>query len=353
MTNNRTNIEYYLGVNSETSKWNVRPLFQLHYGDMDFIDTSTDTATMGIRMSCDNCPVDLVETWYAEQNSQVTTGCFHDGKLHYVEAKDTILIFGELGQLHDIENTTFNAFQATFETLRDKGYQYLLRSWNLIPSINGYNKDGIENYQAFCKSRALAFIDAGLQERQMPAATGIGSHSRNICGYLLATKRSDYIHLENALQRPAYEYPRRYGPKSPSFARATLFDGVASSADTPTQFFLSGTASIRRSETMWQDDIVNQVQTMMENVSYLVGTENARISGHSALIELVDFEHFKVYYRRNEDYQIIKDILVDTWHISAEKLIFMNVDICRSDLLVEVEGCINRLRFAEKEMAAI
>jgi glutathionyl-hydroquinone reductase len=66
---------------------------------------------------------------------------------------------------------------------------------------------------------------------------------------------------------------------------------------------------------MWPDDIVNQVNTMMENVRYLVGTENTRLSGHNTLIKLGDFEHFKVYFRRIADYQIIKDLLVETWHI--------------------------------------
>ena len=69
-------------------------------------------------------------------------------------------------------------------------------------------------------------------------------------------------------------------------------------------------------------------------------------------MELADFEHFKVYFRRMKDYQIIKDLLVDTWRIAPEKLFFMNVDICRSDLLVEVEGCINRLSVATTEETA-
>lgn len=352
MTHKGKNIEYYLGGNSNAPKRNVQPVFQLFYGDKDFMDTSRNPITMGIRMASNSWPVDFIETWYAEKDAQVTTGCFHGGKLHYVETRYTILAFGELGRLQDIENSTFDAYQAIFELFDAKGYQSLLRSWNFIPNINGCNDESIENYQAFCKSRALAYADAELQERQMPAATGISSHSKNICGYILASKGSDYRHLENALQRPAYEYPRRYGPKSPSFARATLFNGAAERADTPTQFFLSGTASIRKSETMWHDDIVKQVQTMMENVSYLVGPENARIHNHGASMELADFDHFKVYFRRMEDYQIIKDLLVDAWRIAPEKLFFMNVDICRSDLLVEVEGCINRLPFVAKEETA-
>jgi hypothetical protein len=227
MRTEHKNIKYFMEGNSRISKPSAQIVFQLCYGNKDFTDISADPMKMGIRMASDCYPVDFVETWYAEHNAQFSTGHFHAGKLRYVETGGSILIFGELGRLQDIENSTFDAYQAIFKTLHTKGYHFLLRSWNFIPKINGFNEAGIENYQAFCKSRALAYIDANIKDEQMPAATGIGSYSKNICGYLLASKRSDYRHLENALQRPAYEYPRRCGPKSPSFARATIRNDVA------------------------------------------------------------------------------------------------------------------------------
>jgi len=58
-------------------------------------------------------------------------------------------------------------------------------------------------------------------------------------------------------------------------------------------------------------------------------------------LDLASFDHFKVYFRHVEDYECIRKILTQDWQIAAEKLHFMNVDICRSDLLVELEGCIN------------
>jgi chorismate lyase/3-hydroxybenzoate synthase len=46
-------------------------------------------------------------------------------------------------------------------------------------------------------------------------------------------------HLGNPRQVNAYEYPTIYGPRSPSFARATLCR-----SDSATHLFISGTASV-------------------------------------------------------------------------------------------------------------
>lgn len=216
-----------------------------------------------------------------------------------------------------------------------------MRSWNFIPQINHCPEGALEVYQGFCKGRALAFDACGFDVFQLPAATGIGSYSSTVSGYLVASKRADYLHVENPLQSPAYKYPAKYGPKSPSFARGTLRKTSAQDSGFGTRFFLSGTASIRGAETMWPDDIGRQVNTTMENIRFLINQENPQLAQQGAVLDLADFDHFKVYFRHAKDHAYIRQILVEDWQIAAEKLHFMNVDICRSDLLVELEGCIN------------
>ena len=111
----------------------------------------------------------------------------------------------------------------------------------------------------------------------MPAATGIGSHSDKIYGYLVATKNIDYENLENSIQMSAYRYPPQYGPKSPSFARATIKKNLKK--DGSVQVFISGTASIRGHQTLHEGDIEKQVNTTMENIEHLISHENISKQG--------------------------------------------------------------------------
>lgn len=92
---------------------------------------------------------------------------------------------------------------------------------------------------------------------------------------------------------------------------------------------------------MWPGDVRRQLNTLMENIRYLISDENPQLAQQGPAMNLAEFDHFKVYFRHAKDYDIIRRLLLEDWQIPAEKLHFMNVDICRSDLLVELEGCIN------------
>ena len=334
-------IDYHLGCPPAASARAQACVFQVHYGSADFVDVSTSPARMGIAMQSDSCAVDLVENWYADSSAKRTTGSILDGQLRYIELGDEILIFGELGRFEDVEASSFQSYTAILETLHQKGFHTLVRSWNFIPQINHCPEGAIEIYQGFCKGRALAFDARGIDEFQLPAATGIGSYATVITGYLVASKRADYLHVENPLQSPAYRYPPKFGPKAPSFARGTLELASGQGRGQGTRFFLSGTASIRGAETMWPGDVRRQLTTLMENICYLVSNKNPQLVQQDLSMGLEDFDHFKVYFRHAKDYDIIRKLLLENWQIAAEKLHFMNVDICRSDLLVELEGCIN------------
>ena len=345
--NKTRNIEYYLNGNSKSSKTDINIVFQVHYGSNDYIDQTANPAKLGIAMQSDLFPVDFTENWYAELGSETNSGSIQDTRLHFIETGGRILIFGEIGDFDDIEETTYRSYSAIFDTLRNKGYSSLVRFWNFIPHINEEGSGSIENYRIFCVGRARAFNQKGIQEQRMPAATGIGSHSDAIVGYLVATKHNDHLHIENPVQSPAYTYPFRYSPKPPSFARGTALDETSLDSSGGTRFYLSGTASIRQAETIWKGDVEKQLHTTMENINFLINTENPQLHGRTSPMNLSDFGHFKVYFRRSEDYARIKELLVEDWQIDSEKLYFMNVDICRSDLLVELEGCINDLPSAQ------
>lgn len=222
-----------------------------------------------------------------------------------------------------------NALRFTWE----RGYTDLVRMWNLIGDITGPNAEGVEIYRDFCVGRAEAFATWGAQFPQLPAATGIGTLSPGIDLCLLATKQGRTVYLENPRQTPAYKYPTRYGPKSPSFARATFLRGQQAGS-----LFVSGTASILGEETAHVDDIARQTLEALRNIDVLVGSDNLGrhgVSGDGYTVR--DLDQVKVYVRDPEHLPAVRDICTKVFY-SDSKIAYFNVKVCRPDLLVEIEG---------------
>src|SRR6185369_4357459 len=94
-------------------------------------------------------------------------------------------------------------------------------------AINESGPGEMENYRIFCRGRSLAFerhFCAGFKAR-LPAASAVGSKSSALTVAFAASTRPPR-HVENPLQVPAYDYPGEYGPRAPSFARATIVPGA-------------------------------------------------------------------------------------------------------------------------------
>jgi chorismatase len=213
------------------------------------------------------------------------------------------------------------------------GYTELVRMWNLIGDITGSNTEGVEVYRDFCVGRAEAFASWEAQFPQLPAATGIGTLSPGIDLCFLAVKRGRTVHLENPRQTPAYKYPSRYGPKSPSFARATFLRGPQAGT-----LFVSGTASILGEDTVHVDDVGRQTLETFNNIEALIDRDNlARHGVGNGGYSLGDLDQVKVYVRDRGHISTVRDICAGVVHADAE-IAYFNVDVCRPDLLVEIEG---------------
>jgi chorismate lyase/3-hydroxybenzoate synthase len=221
-------------------------------------------------------------------------------------------------------------YREVFDLLRSRGYRRLLRVWNFIETINAANADGLEVYRDFCKGRSEAFSAYPEFFDSMPAATGIGSTGEGIAFFLLAVKDTEVRHIENSRQTPAYRYPRRYGPRSPSFARATV--ATPRSGGDPT-LYISGTASILGHETVHDGDIEKQCATTADNIAELIRNCYGEAKG------LKDADTVKAYVRHAHDVPYVRDFCEEAFGPQTSLAIF-NVDICRSDLLVEIEAVV-------------
>jgi len=168
----------------------------------------------------------------------------------------------------------------------------------------------------------------------MPAAaTGIAKReSSTVNIYFLAAKNKNIDYLENPLQTPAYYYPQKYGIESPSFSRASVL-----SLQGKNRLFVSGTASILGSETVFENNLLKQFETTVNNISTLISRQNFKAHNLDDGYTLNDIEAVKVYYRKSEDRDIIIKLCEERFSNEA-KIHYLNVDICRKDLLLEIEA---------------
>jgi chorismate lyase/3-hydroxybenzoate synthase len=217
----------------------------------------------------------------------------------------------------DVERASRTAYDDILRTIREQGFPHLLRAWNHVRELNQGAGDE-ERYRRFCAGRHDAFDAAGWTNRMLPAASGVGMREGSLSIYYVAG-REPGRHVENPRQVSAYDYPRQYGRRSPSFARATVMDDFV---------FVSGTSSVVGHETRHAGDVDAQVDETLINLDAVLRAAGTR--GVDSL-QLV-----KTYLRRAEDYPRVAARIAAA--LPAAKALFVESDICRDDLLVEVDG---------------
>ncbi|MFG2714921.1 FkbO/Hyg5 family chorismatase [Streptomyces goshikiensis] len=272
----------------------------------------------------------VTEVWTTDR--QVRAGRQDD--LVYAEDGEHFFCAVRIDERAVYRDAVHAVYESAFTLMWRLGYTRLVRMWNLVGAITGSNGEGTENYRDFCVGRAQVFETWSDRIDGMPAATGIGSLRPGIDLYFLASRGGLATHLENPRQTPAHQYPRQYGPKSPSFARATLLRSAAGSAPA---LFVSGTASIIGDDTVHPDDVEAQCAVTLANIETLVSHENLRRHGLAGGFRLDDLDRVKVYVRDAEHLPAVRARCAEALRTDVD-IAFFNVDVCRPDLLVEIEG---------------
>ena len=219
------------------------------------------------------------------------------------------------------------AYSDIFAFLERSTYAHLIRVWNYFPDINAL-EDGMERYRSFSIGRQEAFVRYGRKIEESPAACALGSHGGSLAIYFLAA-RTPGAQIENPRQISAYHYPEQYGPRSPAFSRATL-----AFADEAPTLFISGTASILGHETVHPGSVSLQTHETLNNIRAVI--DQAGRDG----FKIEDLERgltLKAYVRHAEHMTEVRDIICGEWGAKIQ-LIVVLADICRVDLLVEIEA---------------
>jgi chorismate lyase / 3-hydroxybenzoate synthase len=270
----------------------------------------------------------LAEQWLSD--TPVECG-WHEG-MGYAHNGD--VLFGQLrldeSAFAHPDHAAFRAYVRIDQLMGKLGYPCWLRVWNYLADIHRGGPGDGERYRQFCVGRHRAMSLKPGFENNLPAATVIGTHGQGLLIYFLAG-RAPGVQVENPRQVSAFHYPRVHGPVSPSFSRATLKHWSDRA-----QLFVSGTASIVGHESLHMDDAPAQLAELKTNIRSLIG--NA-VSLHfpGAQPEQTTPEGLKLYVRSRALLPALRPLLPQHFPAEAPFLI-LEGDICRRELLVEVEG---------------
>jgi len=219
------------------------------------------------------------------------------------------------------------AYTAILRFQSSGAYPHLLRMWNYFDSINQGAGDQ-ERYRQFCVGRAAALT--AFPSRDLPAATAIGRRDGDptLQVYFLAGKKAG-LPLENPRQLSPYRYPRQYGPAAPSFSRAMLVSDDL--------VMISGTASIIGHASHHPGDLRGQIEETLANLNSVLQRAAAASAAIPARLDAQSL--LKIYLRNAAQADVVEAALGERLPRDVRYLI-LEADICRGDLLVELD-CIH------------
>jgi len=209
----------------------------------------------------------------------------------------------------------------------------LCRIWHYVPHINEPGLGGLENYRAFCHGRSLAFehhFGADFKGR-LPSASAVGTEDEQLT-IVFAASATEPRHYENPRQVPAYDYPKKHGPRPPSFSRATVVP-----TESGVDAFISGTAAIEGHETVAVGSTAGQI---VQTVNNLRAISNVCGLGDDLGASRGGERHFKIYLRHHTDLAAVTAALEHSFLTSKDRVSYLRSDICRAELNLEIEATV-------------
>ncbi|WP_081488636.1 hypothetical protein [Cupriavidus basilensis] len=302
----------------------------------------------------------VCEVWHSsnaawDAMAQPATG--RHGVVHYRADTTLGLMFGSVTLREadfagasgaTLQLATEQAYRDIFGLLDAQGYPYLVRVWNYVADINA-EESGMERYHQFNIGRQDAFTACRREiVGNVPAACALGTvgqpvAQRTLSIGFLASPRAP-VAVENPRQVSAYRYPAQYGPRSPTFARAGLWEASTwPSTQAKEQgeraapvLFVSGTASIVGHRTVHVGDVAAQMRESIANIAAVLA-QGAR-DGHPGLglPELA----YRVYVRHPQECGTLASVRSELEKAvgAGVPITYVQADICREDLLVEIEA---------------
>jgi chorismate lyase/3-hydroxybenzoate synthase len=166
----------------------------------------------------------------------------------------------------------------------------------------------------------------------VPTGTAIGNIGDNGLSMSALTSKHDLHTTDNPRQMSAYRYPRQYGPRSPKFSR-----GGYVSTDNDSLFVISGTAAIIGHESVHPYDVRLQTSETLENLDHLCrAMSGLRAEGPHLVLDKDSV--LRVYLRDLNDMDFVARQLTKLLGNIESSVVFLHADICRRELMVEIDG---------------
>jgi chorismate lyase/3-hydroxybenzoate synthase len=265
-----------------------------------------------------------VELWSSVERPRVR----RDGELLLAETEE--LCFGALTvEEHALEADVGRIYDQLLEAVAGSPTPHLLRLWNVVPHVGRAGGEALDRYMVFCRARSHAF-ERHFGRRfdlRLGAASAVGSFAGPLLVYFLAG-RTPGGRISNPRQEEPWLYPRQYGPRAPSFARALV--GRAPLDDT---LFVSGTASIVGHLSKHAGDLRAQVDETLRNLAVLARSVGGVPFGGGW--------ELRVYLREGGDLELVRSRLRERFGEDTP-ILFLHADVCRPELAVEIEALVRR-----------
>jgi enamine deaminase RidA (YjgF/YER057c/UK114 family) len=249
------------------------------------------------------------------------------------------------GSCENLGESAVASFQKMKEVLEDAGmgFDAIVRQWNYVDGILGsglHNGIQKQHYQIFNEVRNT-FYTQYRKASSFPAATGIGMNSSKVgidCYAISSRDDMEIIPVSNPNQQESYRYGQEVlvgdpvnHKQPPQFERAVLQKSGSDSV-----LFISGTASIIGQETIGIGDVGLQTRITIENIEAL--SSQANLNSHCLTPgEYPDkFSYLRVYVKNRSDISVVKQLCLK--HFGNIPATFVQADICRNNLLVEIEA---------------
>jgi len=210
------------------------------------------------------------------------------------------------------------------------------RQWNYIEDILGH--DGQEQrYQEFNNVRTTVYGN-NFDKNGYPAATGIGMNQGGVIIEFVAIQSVGLISIpiNNPSQIAAHTYSKNVlvGEEcvlktTPKFERARYLELFGKKL-----IFISGTASIIGEKTVGVGNPAEQTEITINNIKQLYSKEILEKLSVGTLNP--KYGHARVYIKNRKDFPAIKRTFKT--HFGNLPVVYIIADICRNDLLVEIEG---------------
>jgi chorismate lyase/3-hydroxybenzoate synthase len=214
------------------------------------------------------------------------------------------------------------------------GALHPVRFWNFLPSPGAQMGNGLDRYMVFNAGRYDAYSQWYRTPREFrhSVATGsaVGVATDDYVLYCLAST-SPGVPVENPRQTPAWKYSRRYGPKPPCFARATIAE-----IDGHPRLLIGGTASILGEDSVHIGDVDAQLHETLRNISSLIAAARCDTT-ESMTAVLARMTSVRIYMRNAGHTGMILSAIEQVCGEDATVEAAI-ADLCRPELLVEIEA---------------